>query len=216
MKKLVFFDLDGTLTDSGPGIMNSAAYAFERMGYPVPPSAILRTFVGPPLHESFLQNGIPAEMAEKAVAVFRERYMPIGKYENTPYEGIRTFLESLKSLGFQLMIATSKPEEIAIEVLEHFDLAKYFDKICGGSMDLSRTSKEAVIAYLLEENGRDAEMVMVGDTKFDIIGAKKHGIPAIGVSWGYGDVGEMEQAGAAAIAKTPEDLLEILKSEAWK
>lgn len=216
MKKLVFFDLDGTLTDSGPGIMNSAAYAFERMGYPVPPSAILRTFVGPPLHESFLQNGIPAEMAEKAVAVFRERYMPIGKYENTPYEGIRTFLESLKSLGFHLMIATSKPEEIAIEVLEHFDLAKYFDKICGGSMDLSRTSKEAVIAYLLEENGRDAQMVMVGDTKFDIIGAKRHGIPAIGVSWGYGDVGEMEQAGAAAIAKTPEDLLEILKSEAWK
>lgn len=216
MKKLVFFDLDGTLTDSGPGIMNSAAYAFERMGYPVPPSAILRTFVGPPLHESFLRNGIPAEMAEKAVAVFRERYMPIGKYENTPYEGIRTFLESLKSLGFHLMIATSKPEEIAIEVLEHFDLAKYFDKICGGSMDLSRTSKEAVIAYLLEENGRDAEMVMVGDTKFDIIGAKRHGIPAIGVSWGYGDVGEMEQAGAAAIAKTPEDLLEILKSEAWK
>lgn len=216
MKKLVFFDLDGTLTDSGPGIMNSAAYAFERMGYPVPPSAVLRTFVGPPLHESFLRNGIPAEMAEKAVAVFRERYMPIGKYENTPYEGIRTFLESLKSLGFHLMIATSKPEEIAIEVLEHFDLAKYFDKICGGSMDLSRTSKEAVIAYLLEENGRDAEMVMVGDTKFDIIGAKRHGIPAIGVSWGYGDVGEMEQAGAAAIAKTPEDLLEILKSEAWK
>ncbi len=216
MKKLVFFDLDGTLTDSGPGIMNSAAYAFERMGYPVPPSAILRTFVGPPLHESFLRNGIPAEMAEKAVAVFRERYMPIGKYENTPYEGIRTFLESLKSLGYKLMIATSKPEEIAIEVLEHFDLAKYFDKICGGSMDLSRTSKEAVIAYLLEENGRDAQMVMVGDTKFDIIGAKKHGIPAIGVSWGYGDVGEMEQAGAAAIAKTPEDLLEILKSEAWK
>lgn len=216
MKKLVFFDLDGTLTDSGPGIMNSAAYAFERMGYPVPPSAVLRTFVGPPLHESFLRNGIPAEMTEKAVAVFRERYMPIGKYENTPYEGIRTFLESLKSLGYKLMIATSKPEEIAIEVLEHFDLAKYFDKICGGSMDLSRTSKEAVIAYLLEENGRDAEMVMVGDTKFDIIGAKKHGIPAIGVSWGYGDVGEMEQAGAAAIAKTPEDLLEILKSEAWK
>lgn len=216
MKKLVFFDLDGTLTDSGPGIMNSAAYAFERMGYPVPSLAVLRTFVGPPLHESFLRNGIPAEMAEKAVAVFRERYMPIGKYENTPYEGIRTFLESLKSLGFHLMIATSKPEEIAIEVLEHFDLAKYFDKICGGSMDLSRTSKEAVIAYLLEENGRDAEMVMVGDTKFDIIGAKKHGIPAIGVSWGYGDVGEMEQAGAAAIAKTPEDLLEILKSEAWK
>lgn len=150
------------------------------------------------------------------MAVFRERYMPIGKFENTPYEGIRTFLESLKSLGFHLMIATSKPEEIAIEVLEHFDLAKYFDKICGGSMDLSRTSKEAVIAYLLEENGRYAEMVMVGDTKFDIIGAKKHGIPAIGVSWGYGDVGEMEQAGAAAIAKTPEDLLEILKSEAWK
>ena len=216
MKKLVFFDLDGTLTDSGPGIMNSAAYAFERMGYPVPPLAVLRTFVGPPLHESFLRNGIPAEMAEKAVAVFRERYMPIGKYENTPYEGIRTFLESLKSLGYKLMIATSKPEEIAIEVLEHFDLAKYFDKICGGSMDLSRTSKEAVIAYLLEENGRDAEMVMVGDTRFDIIGAKKHGIPAIGVSWGYGDVGEMEQAGAAAIAKTPEDLLEILKSDAWK
>ena len=210
MEKAVLFDLDGTLTDSGEGIINCAIYALEKLGLPVPPREEMRIFVGPPLHETFVKFGVKEEDAEEAVRIYRERYIPIGKYENVPYPGIRELLEVLKAKGFRLYVATSKPETTSVEILEHFDLAKYFDRICGASMDLSRNSKEAVIAYLLEENGRADNITMVGDTKFDILGANAHGIPAIGVSWGYGEVKEMEAAGAKAIAHTMEELLALL------
>ena len=211
MKKTILFDLDGTLTDSGEGIINCVIYALERFGLPIPPRESLRYFVGPPLHESFIKQGVPAERAEEAVAVYRERYIPIGKFENTPYPGIREMLESLKQAGHTLYVATSKPEQMSIDILEHFDLAKYFDRICGATMDTSRTNKEAVIAYLLEQNTTSDAIIMVGDTKFDVIGAKAHGIPCIGVSWGYGEIAELTQAGASAIAHTVGQLLELLK-----
>ena len=211
MEKAVLFDLDGTLTDSGEGIINCAIYAMEHFGLPIPPREELRVFVGPPLHETFLKFGVKEEDAQEAVRIYRQRYIPIGKFENTPYPGVRELLKTLKAQGFKLYVATSKPETTSVEILEHFDLAKYFDRICGASMDLSRNSKEAVIAYLLEENGRADHVTMVGDTKYDIIGAKAHGIPAIGVSWGYGDVKEMEDAGAKAIAHSMEELLELLQ-----
>lgn len=210
MEKAVLFDLDGTLTDSGEGIINCAIYALEKLGLPVPHREEMRIFVGPPLHETFVKFGVKEEDAEEAVRIYRERYIPIGKYENVPYPGIRELLEVLKAKGFRLYVATSKPETTSVEILEHFDLAKYFDRICGASMDLSRNSKEAVIAYLLEENGRADNITMVGDTRFDILGANAHGIPAIGVSWGYGEVKEMEAAGAKAIAHTMEELLALL------
>lgn len=211
MKKTILFDLDGTLTDSGEGIINCVIYALERFGLPVPSRDALRYFVGPPLHESFIKQGVPADRAEEAVAVYRERYIPIGKFENTPYPGIRELLESLKEQGHQLYVATSKPEQISIDILEHFDLSKYFDLICGATMDTSRTNKEAVISYLLEQSGTSEQIVMVGDTKFDVIGAKAHGIPCIGVSWGYGETAELKEAGASAIADTPEELLNLLQ-----
>lgn len=211
MEKAILFDLDGTLTDSGEGIINCAILALEHFGLPIPSREEMRVFVGPPLHESFINHGVPAEKTEEAIKVYRSRYIPIGAYENTPYPGIRELLESLKAQGHKLYVATSKPEAMSIRILEHFDLARYFDMICGATMDTSRSSKEAVIAYLLEQNGRADNMVMVGDTKFDILGAKEHGIPAIGVSWGYGKVEDMEKAGAAAIAHTMEELLTLLK-----
>ncbi len=211
MKKTILFDLDGTLTDSGEGIINCAILALEHFGLPVPSRDAMRVFVGPPLHESFINHGVPADQAEEAVRIYRSRYIPVGKYENIPYPGIREMLEALKSEGHTLCVATSKPEGMSVDILEHFDLAKYFDHICGATMDTSRSSKEAVIAYLLEQNGRSDNMVMVGDTKFDIIGAKAHGIPAIGVSWGYGEIQDMVNAGAAGIAYTTEELLEMLK-----
>lgn len=210
MNKTILFDLDGTLTDSGEGIINCVIYALERFGLPVPPRDSLRYFVGPPLHESFVKQGVPADRAEEAVAVYRERYIPIGKYENTPYPGIRQLLESLKEEGHTLYVATSKPEQMSIDILEHFDLAKYFNQICGATMDTSRTNKEAVIAYLIQKNGRTDDMVMVGDTKFDVVGANAHGIPCVGVTWGYGSLAELQESGAAAIAETTEQLLEIL------
>lgn len=212
MEKAILFDLDGTLTDSGEGIINCAIVALEHFGLPIPSREEMRVFVGPPLHETFLKFGVRPDQTDEAIRIYRQRYIPIGKFENTPYSGIRELLESLKAAGHKLFVATSKPETTSVEILEHFDLAKYFDRICGASMDLSRNSKEAVIAYLLEQNGKAGNMVMVGDTKFDVIGAKAHGIPTIGVSWGYGEVSDMVSAGADHIAHTTEQLLELLNT----
>ncbi|MBQ3503821.1 MAG: HAD-IA family hydrolase [Oscillospiraceae bacterium] len=212
MPKTILFDLDGTLTDSGEGIINCAILALEHYGCPIPSREEMRTFVGPPLHESFIRHGIPADKAEEAIEIYRSRYIPIGAYENTPYPGVRELLEKLKTQGHTLYVATSKPETTSVKILEHFDLAKYFDRICGASMDTSRSSKEAVIAYLLDLSGRDSDIIMVGDTKFDVIGAAAHGIPAIGVSWGYGKVEDMQNAGAMAIAYSIEELYALLNS----
>ena len=211
MKKAILFDLDGTLTDSGEGIMNCAKLALEHYGLPIPTEAELRTFVGPPLHESFVRFGVPAEEADNAIKIYRSRYIPIGKFENHPYDGIREVLEKLKALGHTLYVATSKPETMSVEILEHFHLAKYFDIIAGASFDRSRSTKEDVIAYLLSQCGEYDEKVMVGDTAFDVIGAKAHGIPTVGVAWGYGKVEDMVAAGAASIASTMDELFDMLK-----
>lgn len=210
-KKSILFDLDGTLTDSGEGIMNCAVYALSHFGIGAPPEKELRTFVGPPLTDSFARFGVPEDQLTEAIRLYRERYIPIGRFENHPYPGIRELLEKLRADGHKLFVATSKPEGMSIEILEHFDLAKYFDSICGASTDLSRNSKEAVIAHLLEECGAQENAIMVGDTAFDVIGAKEHSIPTIGVSWGYGLVEDMEKAGAIAVAHSMEQLYELLK-----
>lgn len=208
--KAILFDLDGTLTDSGEGIMNCAKLALEHYGIEVPDRESLRVFVGPPLHDTFVKFGVPPQEADHAIEIYRSRYIPIGKFENYPYPGIRELLEKLKADGHRLYVATSKPEGMSKEILEHFDLAQYFEIICGASTDRSRSTKDMVIAYLLEQTGKDLEAVMVGDTAFDVLGAKAHGIPTIGVSWGYGLVDDMEQAGAAAIAHTTEELYTLL------
>ena len=210
MGKTILFDLDGTITDSGEGIINCVIYALERFGLPIPERDSLRYFVGPPLHESFIKQGVPAERAEEAVAVYRERYVPTGMFENSPYPGIRKVLETLKTKGHNLYVASSKPEWMCIEILKHFNLDQYFEQICGATMDTSRTNKEAVIAYLIEQNGKTDNMIMVGDTKFDVIGAKFHGIPCVGVSWGYGTVEEMEEAGASSVVFSMDELLKAL------
>ena len=149
---------------------------------------------------------------EEAIRVYRSRYVPTGMFENTPYPGIRELLETLKAEGCTLYVATSKPETMSVTILERFGLAPYFTRICGASTDSSRSTKDAVIAYLLEQSEAKEDMVMVGDTKYDILGAKAHGIPAIGVSWGYGSVAEMRDAGAVGIADTMEELLTLIRS----
>ena len=212
MKKTVLFDLDGTLTDSGEGIINCAIQALEHFGLPIPSREEMRVFVGPPLHETFQRFGVPADKTEEAIRVYRSRYIPTGMFENTPYPGIKELLETLKKENYTLYVATSKPEEMSVTILERFGLAPYFDRICGASIDSSRSTKDAVIAYLLEQSGAKEDMVMVGDTKYDVLGAKAHGIPAIGVNWGYGSVDEMEEAGAIGIADTMEQLLELIKT----
>lgn len=208
--KTILFDLDGTITDSGEGIINCALFALEHFGLTLPDRETMRAFVGPPLHETFIKFGVPEEKAEEAVAVYRKRYIPTGMFENTPYPGVEKLLIDLKAHGHKLLIATSKPEWMAIDILKHFGLDQYFDTICGATMDTSRTSKDAVIGYLLEKNGTTEDMLMVGDTEFDVLGAAKHNIPCIGVSWGYGSTESMISAGAVTVAYTMQELFEYL------
>lgn len=210
MARSILFDLDGTLTDSGKGILNCAEFALKYFGLPIPSREELRVFVGPPLRDTFYQFGVPKDRLDEAVAVYRSRYIPIGKYENHPYPGIEKLLADLKAQGHRLYIATSKPEQMSIDILNHFGLAHYFDLIAGATLDGSRDEKDKVIAYLLQQIGNLEDAIMVGDTAFDIIGAKAHGIPGIGVSWGYGKVADMEKAGAVAIAESVEDLFALL------
>ena len=209
-QKSIFFDLDGTLTDSGEGIINCATLALEHFGLPVPSREEMGVFVGPPLDKTFMEFGVPAEKAQEAIDVFRSRYLVVGKYENHPYPGIRELLSRLKTQGHRLFVATSKPEETAVDILHKFELADYFEVICGASFDESRAHKSQVIACLLDKIGTPENIVMVGDTEFDVIGAKDHGIATIGVSWGYGKVAAMEQAGAIAIAHTMEELENLI------
>ena len=208
---VVLFDLDGTLTDSGEGITKCAQLALDHFGIHIEDRTQLRCFVGPPLRESFPKFGVPEDRVEEAIAVFRSRCLTVGKFENVPYSGIAELLGRLKAHG--LYVATSKPESTAVEILDKFELSPYFTRICGASMDSGRDSKEAVIAYLLELEGCREKTVMVGDTAFDVIGAAAHQIPTIGVSWGYGDVGAMLEAGAVAIAHSTEELEALLTQE---
>ena len=209
-KKAIFFDLDGTLTDSGEGIINSAILGLEHFGLPVPSREELRVFVGPPLDQTFIKFGVPADRAREAIEVFRSRYVVKGKFENFPYPGITEALQTLKAQGHRLFVATSKPEVTALEVLEKFELTQYFEQIVGATMDGSRSHKADVIAYLLNKLSEVPSIVMVGDTAFDVTGAAAHGIPTIGVSWGYGEVADMEKAGALAIAHSMDELVELL------
>ena len=213
MSKTILFDLDGTITDSGEGIMNCAEFALRHFGLPVPDRQALRVFVGPPLDETFLKFGVPADKTDEAIRVYRSRYTTLGKFENFPYSGAEKLLARLKERGHRLYIATSKPEHMSVEILEHFGLAKYFDRICGATLDGSRSKKSDIISYLLRQTGDTGETIMVGDTAYDVIGAKAHGMPAIGVAWGYGIVEDMISAGAAAIAHDMDELFELLNKE---
>lgn len=207
----VFFDLDGTLTDSGEGIINCAILALNHFGLPIPTREAMRVFVGPPLRDTFIRFGVPEAKIEEAFAIYRGRYTTVGKFENFPYPGIREMLETLKAQGHRLYVATSKPEGTSIEILEEFRLAPFFDYICGATLDGSRSSKADVIAYLLKRIGHAQAPVMVGDTVFDVIGAAAHHIPTVGVAWGYGQVADMLDAGAKAIIKTPAELPDLLE-----
>ena len=209
-QKCILFDLDGTLTDSGEGIVNCAAFALEHFGLPIPKIESMRSFVGPPLKDTFFKYGVPEDRLDEAVSVYRSRYIPIGMFENRPYPGIRELLERLKADGHRLFVATSKPESMSLTILRHFNLDSYFEKICGATLDGTRDVKADVIAYLLQTVTNVENAVMVGDTTFDVIGAAAHNIPAIGVSWGFGELEDIRSAGAVAIAHSMDELYELL------
>lgn len=210
---VVLFDLDGTLTDPGEGITNSVMYSLRKYGIEVTDRRTLYRFIGPPLHESYENYfSFTHEQAMEAVGYYREYYADKGIFENGIYEGIRPMLQALREKGICCLVATSKPEEYARQILEHYDLADYFYYVAGAEMDGSRTDKAEVIAYALEQVPEEvdrARVLMVGDRLHDIAGAKKNQIDSAGVLFGYGSEKELREAGADYLVKTPEDLLKI-------
>ncbi|MBS8025681.1 HAD family hydrolase [Streptococcus suis] len=212
MYQTILFDLDGTLTDSGQGILNSVAYALEKMGIEEPDTANLNRFIGPPLYESFSRfYQLSPEDTQSAVDAFRVYFKEKGMFENQLYPGIFPLLEELRTAGKTLVIATSKPEIFAKQILEHFGIAHYFDIIAGASLDSSRISKADVIGYAINQlEAFPKHAVMIGDREHDIEGARMHQLPAIGVLYGYGSKQEFEKAGATMIVETVQDLKRVL------
>lgn len=213
MYNTVLFDLDGTLTDPGIGITNSVAYALEKWGIEVPDHTELYKFIGPPLVDSFMKYYSFSEpKAERAVEYYREYFKSKGIFENELYNGIKELLQTLKEDGKTVVLATSKPEVFAKQILEYFDIDKYFDFAAGATLDSTRNKKGDVIAHALENcNIQDLSTVlMVGDREQDINGAKQNGIDSLGVLFGYGNLEELQTAGATYIAETVNDILKFI------
>ena len=210
---IILFDLDGTLTDSSQGIINSIIYALEKYDINDYDMPLLRKFLGPPLHESFEKfMGFDKEKSLQAVKLYREYFSSKGLLENKVYDGIIDLLQKLKENGKSLIVATSKPQPFTDKIMEHFDLVKYFDFIAGSNMDTTRSKKAEVIEYALSEcNIKDkSKVVMIGDRAEDMIGAQSVGIDSIGVEYGYGTFDELKNAGATYIAKTVDELENLL------
>ena len=212
--RYILFDLDGTVTNPEEGITKSFAYALEYMGIHVEELSELRKVIGPPLMQSFDEfYHFTHEEALVATEKYRERYQVTGWAENEVYPGIEEALRQLSEAGAKLILATSKPERFAVRIMEHFDLAKYFTMLCGADdYAKDRSTKEQVVRYAIEQNGITdiGEVIMVGDRKYDVIGASAVGIETIGVLYGFGDEQELSAAGAVHLVKTPEELVQYL------
>ena len=205
----VLIDLDGTLTRSEEGIINSARYALEKMGFLVPPAEELRKFIGPPLYASFRDLcGMNDEQSRQAVSFYRERYVVTGLYENEVYVGIRSALQRLKKAGAWLAVATGKPQGPTERILAHFGLAKFFDAVAGIEENDTTADKEQLILRALPKQYTNA--VMVGDRRFDVEGAKAVGIGSIGVTYGYGSRDELTAAGADHVVSSVKELADLL------
>jgi phosphoglycolate phosphatase len=207
---VVLFDLDGTLTDSAPGIIACLTYALECLGIAPPDPVTMRSHLGPPLASTLRDHyGVDDEGIAFAIAKYRERYHHLGEYENAVFDGIPELLADLAASGMTLAVATSKPTESATRILEHFGLAGAFAFIGGAEMHGPRQHKADVIEHTLDSLVAQGRMrpgdatVMIGDREHDIRGARAHGIPGIGVLWGYGDENELLIAGAVQVVSTP-------------
>ncbi len=208
----ILFDLDGTLTNPALGITNSIIYALNHYGITPPPRQELYKFIGPPLADSFkMFYNFSDDKAREAVDVYREYFSVKGLFENEVYEGIAEMLDKLNDAGFKLGVATSKPDVFSQQILEHFSLMDKFVFLSGNTIEETRPTKIQVIEYALENMNVDpASTIMVGDRKFDILGAKHFGICPVGVLYGFGDREELETAGAEYICDTVADLERML------
>ena len=209
-----FWDLDGTLTDSAPGITHSVRYAMEQMGKPLAPDHDLRCFIGPPLLYSF-ENflGLSPADSQRAVDLYRVCYRAGAMLECNVYDGVREVLEELNRRGIVCVLATCKPHEFANNIIKHFDLAKYFAYVSGPEMDGTRNEKHEVIEYALQNLGISSpdSVLMVGDRRDDVVGAKKCNMDCAGVLWGFGTKEELEAAGAKEVIAKPQELLKFFE-----
>ena len=197
------------------GITQSIAYALQSLGRAVPDIDTLTAWIGPPIQDSFadLFAGEDASLVDLAVAKFRERFATIGIYENSVYDGVPLSLEQLSARGATLILATSKPQPFADRILEHFSLRQYFSAVYGSTFGGALSNKADLIAHILAERGlAGSSAVMVGDRKYDVLGAAKSRVPCVGVLYGYGSREELLEAGAAALCEHPCDLVALLDS----
>jgi phosphoglycolate phosphatase len=209
----ILFDMDGTLLDSAPGVLDSAARALKAVNAPVPPHQDLLRYVGPPMYESFRHSaGLDVATAQDALRHYRAAYAETGAQQSSLFDGIDGLLDQLGSVQSPMAVATSKVEDQAVRLARAFGIDRHFADICGASDAAGRASKEDVIAeslVRLKAQGVDiSSPVMVGDRSHDVAGAAPHGIPTIFVSWGYGEPSEAREA--AAVAQTPEILARLL------
>ena len=211
MYKAIFFDLDGTLTESGEGITKSVQYALEKIGKPEEDLEKLKVFVGPPLMEQFMKYaGVDEATGRKAVEFYRERYEVKGIYENHPYERVEEMLQELKRKGYILAVASSKPEYYVTQILDYFKLSSYFDVVVGSEMNGARTSKSEVIEEALKRinmSDKRNEVLMVGDKEHDVLGARAAGLDCVAVAYGYGTQEELTEANPLKIVDSVDELL---------
>lgn len=210
---ICFFDLDGTIIDSSPGITNSVMYALKKFGIEETDREKLYQFIGPPLTDSFARfYGFDEKKSWLGVEYYREYYQDTGIFECSVYEGFEESLKALKAAGKRLFVATSKPEVYARRIIEHFGLEKYFEYVAGMELDGGRGTKAEVIEYLIDTcHVTDKHRIlMIGDREHDVLGAKKEGLDCMGVLYGFGSRGELENAGAVCIAETPEEITKII------
>lgn len=218
MFRTILFDLDGTLVNSQEGITKSIQHAMKALDKPEPSHEQLLPCIGPPLIDSF-QNilGLDYQLASQAVDLYRQRYGEIGKFELFPYEGIKELLETLNNLGYTLYVATSKPQPVALEIVNHTGLSCYFNKVYGACLDGRYNHKPELLNHLIEEEGLDKEQtLMVGDRKFDLIGASANNMSSLGVTYGFGSLDELQEHQATYIAHSPSDIASLLQKTAQK
>jgi len=210
---MLLFDLDGTLIDSATGITRCAAHAFECLGAPVPDEATLRSWIGPPLRDSFTPLLGDAVRVEQAVRLYRERYETHGWLEHRVYDGIAEAIESLYVQGHRLAVVTAKNEPHARRIVEHLPFGHRFEEIVGATPDGRLSHKPELIDEALRRLGMDAaRCAMVGDRRMDMEGAAHHGMRGFGVLWGFGSEEELRTAGASAVAESPDHLVRLLSS----